>query len=73
LREAEVACRQLGYKYAVRALTGQRGTGQIWLSNVGCSGTEENLPSCYHRGWGVNYCSHNDDVGVECSSTGTKN
>ena len=73
INNAKVACRQLGYPYAVRALPGYLvpdGTGQIWLDNVGCAGNEQSLSSCYHRGWGVHDCGHNDDAGVECSSTG---
>ncbi len=75
IQDANVACRQLGYQYAVRALSGSLvpdGTGPIWLSYVGCSGSEESLSSCYHSGWGSNYCSHSQDAGVECSSTGKR-
>jgi hypothetical protein len=73
LNDAEVACRQLGYHYGIRALPGYQvadGYGQIWLSNVGCYGDEQSLSSCYHSGWGVHYCGHNEDAGVECSTTG---
>ena len=72
--DASVVCHQLGYAYVVRALKGDDvpdGTGQIWLDNVGCTGSERNLLSCSHRGWGKHYyCSHSKDAGVECSSTG---
>jgi hypothetical protein len=73
IRDAEVACRQLGYHFAVRALPGYLvpdGTGQIWLDNVQCEGHEQSLSSCYHRGWGVHNYQHSNDVGVECSLTG---
>ncbi len=73
IQDANVACRQLGYQYAVRALSGYLipdGTGPMWLSYVGCSGTEESLSSCYHNGWGRHHCSHSEDAGVECSPTG---
>lgn len=43
------------------------GTGKIWLANIGCTGTEETLVDCYHSGWGVKYCTHGQDVGIECS------
>jgi hypothetical protein len=76
MRSAEVACRQLGYPYAVRALTGSLvpdGTGKIWLDNyVNCNGNEKSLTSCYHGEWGSQNCGHNRDVGVECSTSGTK-
>ena len=72
INDATVACRQLGYAYAVRALRGWQvpsGSGPIWLSNVGCTGNEQNLTSCSHSGWGNHnsYCNHTDDAGVECS------
>jgi hypothetical protein len=73
MNDAKVACRQLGYLYAVRTLSGSQvpdGTGPIWLSNVGCTGSERSLSDCYHSGWGVHYCSHYEDAGVECSSIG---
>ena len=71
--DAEVACRQLGYPYAVRALYYREvpaGTGPIWLDDVGCTGNEENLRQCYHRGWGSHNCGHSEDAGVQCSLTG---
>ena len=74
INDANVACRELGYLYAVRVLHGYRvpdGTGQIWLDNVRCTGTEQSLSHCSHRGWGVHNCRHSDDAGVQCSSTGT--
>ena len=71
--DAKVVCRELGYKYTVRSLRGNDvldGSGQIWLDNVNCSGSEQNLTSCVHNGWGVHDCRHKEDAGVECSSTG---
>ena len=73
IENAEVACRQLGYEYAVRALPSYLvpdGTGEIWLDNVDCNGHEQELRNCDHRGWGVHNCQHNEDAGVECSLTG---
>ncbi|XP_028414251.1 uncharacterized protein LOC114537309 [Dendronephthya gigantea] len=75
LRDARVVCRQLGYKDAVRAPYGAqvpRGSGRIWLDEVGCKGMEQNLISCSHRGWGKHDCSHYEDAGVECVSTAYK-
>ena len=71
--DAMVACRQLGYQYAVRVLNRfehSEGSGKIWLADVLCTGGEKNLSSCRHREWGIHHCSHRDDAGVECSSTG---
>ena len=71
--DARVACRQLGYQDAVRALQGYQvedGTGRIWLDDIACSGTEQNLASCSHRGWGIHDCGHHEDAGVECFLNG---
>ena len=51
----------------IRATFG-RGTGPIYLSSVGCTGTESSLVSCSHSGIGVTYCSHYSDAGVVCPS-----
>jgi hypothetical protein len=69
IKDARVACRQLGYTNAVKALQGDNvpdGTGQIWLDNVRCTGSEQILTNCPHRGWGTHNCGHHEDAGVEC-------
>ncbi|XP_028408891.1 uncharacterized protein LOC114531487 [Dendronephthya gigantea] len=71
IKDARVVCRQLGYLNAVNALQGSNfitGSGPIWLDEVSCAGSEHNLSSCSHRGWGNNDCSHSEDAGVQCSS-----
>ncbi|XP_035670254.1 deleted in malignant brain tumors 1 protein-like, partial [Branchiostoma floridae] len=71
--DADVTCRQLGFaaarKATQKAFFGQ-GTGRVWLSYVGCSGTESRLQDCSHRGWGNNPsgCRHDDDAGAVCTS-----
>ena len=73
INDARVVCRQLGYKYTVRAILGggaSVGVGRIWLNIVRCEGSEETLSSCLHDRWGTDYCKHIQDAGVECSNTG---
>ena len=68
-RNAKVACRQLGYKYAERSSRDfGAGNGTIWLDNVGCTGNESSLLDCNHGGLGVHNCDHAEDIGIICSS-----
>ncbi|VDI08633.1 Hypothetical predicted protein, partial [Mytilus galloprovincialis] len=72
-RAAQVVCRMLGYPSTgalskSRAFYG-RGTGQIWLDNVRCSGNETSLSQCQHAPMGVTNCHHTEDVGVICSGS----
>uniref|UniRef100_A0A8C3M6X7 Uncharacterized protein n=1 Tax=Geospiza parvula TaxID=87175 RepID=A0A8C3M6X7_GEOPR len=66
-REAGVVCRMLGFSRAVSFFTAPAGTGQIWLDDVSCTGSEISITDCSKRSWGENNCSHNEDVGVECA------
>ena len=73
INDAQVVCRELGYDGGVRAISGKYipdGTGQIWLDNVACSGSEPSLSSCPHSEWGRHNCLHSFDAGVECFSQG---
>ncbi|XP_046846185.1 scavenger receptor cysteine-rich type 1 protein M130-like isoform X2 [Xenia sp. Carnegie-2017] len=70
LNDAIVACRQLGYQYASKALKGNdvpNGNGTIWLDDVDCTGKEMYLSSCSHGKWGIHNCKHSEDAGVECT------
>ncbi|XP_058392531.1 CD5 antigen-like [Diceros bicornis minor] len=70
LSDAKVVCRELDCGRAIlthscckKTLQGQ---GPIWLSNVSCSGKEEELQDCPSGLWGNNNCNHDEDMCVEC-------
>ena len=71
INDANVACRQLGFQYALAAnccaAFGQ-GSGSIWLDNLACSGSEYSLTNCPHNGLGLHNCGHGEDAGVVCSN-----
>ena len=69
---ANVVCRMLGYDSGNVKIDVEfgRGTGEIWMDGVSCSGYEASLFDCQHRGWGVHDCFHSEDVGVACSNNG---
>ncbi|CAI5671648.1 unnamed protein product, partial [Oreochromis niloticus] len=61
LNDAEVVCRQLNCGSALEATQSSKfgaGTGQVWLTDVTCSGNESSLTECQHTGWG-NYYYYN--------------
>jgi len=67
-RDARVVCYMLGYGHSGWYISNRygAGSGQIWLDNVTCTGTETNIGGCRHRGWGVHNCRHREDVSVSC-------
>uniref|UniRef100_G3UR43 Soluble scavenger receptor cysteine-rich domain-containing protein SSC5D n=1 Tax=Meleagris gallopavo TaxID=9103 RepID=G3UR43_MELGA len=68
--DAAVVCRQLGCGTVLsapgRAWFG-RGRNAIWLDDVNCTGTENDLLECSARPWGEHNCNHGEDAGVVCS------
>merc|ERR1712087_229468 len=73
MQDARVVCRQLNLgepvAFTKKAHFGQ-GTGNVLLDNVVCTGDEENIAQCRHRGFNVSNCNHNEDAGVICSGPG---
>ncbi|XP_020035317.1 soluble scavenger receptor cysteine-rich domain-containing protein SSC5D isoform X1 [Castor canadensis] len=70
LRDAAVACRELGCGGALAAPGGAffgEGAGPVWLSELACRGSEGQLGLCPHRGWKAHICSHEEDAGVVCA------
>ena len=70
-QDARVVCRQLGYHSGGTALTDNEygsGTGQIWLDDLACNGSEEQLSDCNSPDWGTHNCGHYEDAGVRCSN-----
>ena len=71
INDARVVCRQLGFLDAVSAPISAHfgaGSGQIWLDDVRCSGSESSIVNCLHNSWGVQNCDHDEDASVICSS-----
>ncbi|XP_072021383.1 uncharacterized protein [Amphiura filiformis] len=70
IKDATVACRELGFKYVAgvfgHGTSVESGTGEIWLDNVMCEGTETQLAECPSNGWGNHNCGHTEDAGVAC-------
>jgi len=67
---ASVVCYMMGHGYVGRVIDNsyRKNFGQIWLDNVTCNGTETDISTCRHGGWGRYSCSHADDVSVSCIS-----
>lgn len=42
------------------------GSGQIFLKNIDCRGSESDIEECTHSEWGVTDCKHAEDVGIDC-------
>ena len=45
-----------------------KGTGDILLDDLACTGTETSLFNCSHIGVGTHNCAHSEDAGVICAS-----
>jgi len=65
-----VTCRQLGLEYIAVTMRASFGweTGQIWLDDLQCIGSESRLVDCHHNGFGLHNCYHGEDAGLVCGS-----
>ncbi|ROI15305.1 Deleted in malignant brain tumors 1 protein [Anabarilius grahami] len=70
LSDAAVVCREMGCGNVMEAKSAAyfgQGSGQIWMDDVNCTGTESSLKNCRTRGWGIHDCGHSEDAGVICN------
>lgn len=67
--DALVACRQLGFASGSVTAPGVQGVDLIHMDDLMCVGSESRLIDCAFPGFGVNNCSHGEDVGLLCSSS----
>ena len=70
LNDAQVVCDELNLGKAVAARHGAfygLGSGQIWLDELHCIGSEGSIRNCSHDGWGIHNCAHEEDASVKCT------
>lgn len=75
-READVVCRQLGFRTPARAIGSAHfgaGSGRQWLDSIWCYANQARLSDCfvdYTPAWGTvgKRCSHARDVAVICEA-----
>nr|WNS50029.1 deleted in malignant brain tumors 1 protein-like protein 1 [Halisarca dujardinii] len=72
LREANVACRQMGYESAIGMVKnsfygfGRRPAG---VTHIQCHGNETHLLECNYRNDTFERCGDSDQIGLQCSSS----
>ncbi|CAH1782421.1 unnamed protein product [Owenia fusiformis] len=57
---AKVVCKMLGFSPFLASLTDSatsiRGRPKYWLGDLECTGVEDDLQQCIHKGWGATVC-----------------
>lgn len=66
--DARVACRQLGFVDGTPDESVPGGVDPIWMDDVACVGTEARLVDCPFSGFGVENCTHTEDIGLICTN-----
>uniref|UniRef100_A0A3B4VIU7 SRCR domain-containing protein n=1 Tax=Seriola dumerili TaxID=41447 RepID=A0A3B4VIU7_SERDU len=66
--DAKVICGMLGYHSASSTFTASPGSGEIWLDDLRCTGSESDIFNCPNSGIGQHNCKHTEDAGVQCVS-----
>ena len=56
----------MGYSDGTVLRSRWAGSGNIWLDDGTCSGSELYLQNCPHRPWGMHNCGHAEDVALRC-------
>ncbi|XP_025103064.1 deleted in malignant brain tumors 1 protein-like isoform X2 [Pomacea canaliculata] len=71
-KEAQVACRMLGFEGVEAAVVSParygKGSGHVILGYLECRGWETSLTQCSINSFYSNVCDHWDDVGVVCTT-----
>ncbi|XP_022111583.1 scavenger receptor cysteine-rich domain superfamily protein-like [Acanthaster planci] len=71
LKEATVACREMGFPNATMVTRGRspgNETQKIHRYDVMCSGLENDLESCQRNMTGIHTCALDEDVVIECTA-----
>ncbi|XP_076082552.1 scavenger receptor cysteine-rich domain superfamily protein-like [Mytilus galloprovincialis] len=70
--DAATVCKIMGYEtrypYAIGQAFFGEGTGLVWLDEINCNGTEDDIYKCGSNGWGRTDCGHSKDVSILCDT-----
>ena len=69
---AIIVCRMLGHRTGKPIPHGQRQgvfatVSKMWLDDVKCKGSEDDIRQCPHRAWGSNNCQGHEAIEVKCN------